>query len=70
MAAVRHELDRATKHYGKFNSPHEGYAVLLEEVEELWAEVMKKPGKRSQIEMFDEAKQIAAMAMRFMLDCC
>jgi hypothetical protein len=30
------ELSNACKHWPAFNSAHEGYAVLLEEVDELW----------------------------------
>jgi len=64
---VSSELLRATKKFGAFNSAHEGYAVLLEEVEELWEEIKKKP--RSQYKMKTESIQIAAMALRLILDC-
>ncbi|MCL4435792.1 MAG: hypothetical protein M1503_11530 [Thaumarchaeota archaeon] len=36
------EYHRAYNKFGDFSSLHEGYAVLLEEVEELWAEIKKK----------------------------
>ncbi len=61
---VRAELDRATKLHGGFNSPHEGYAVLLEEVDELWHEI--KHGK-SQQDFTDEATQVAAMAIKLIM---
>lgn len=64
LAAV--ELTRASEKFGAFASPHEGYAVLLEEVDELWAEVKKGDRKR----MKEEAVQVAAMALRFLVDCC
>ena len=64
---VSSELLRATRKFGKFNSAHEGYAVLLEEVEELWIEIKKK--KRSQHKMKKESIQVAAMALRMILDC-
>lgn len=67
---VANEYDRATSLYGKFNSAHEGYAVLLEEVEELWAEIKKSPKKRDPLKMKEEAVQVAAMALRFLNDCC
>lgn len=67
---VAAELDRATEAYGAFASPHEGYAVLLEEVHELWDEVRKRPGVRSRADMRREATQVAAMAVRFLRDCC
>lgn len=33
------ELSSSYEHFSAFNSPHEGYAVILEEVEELQDEV-------------------------------
>jgi archaellum component FlaC len=32
---VQEELEKATEKFKPFNSPHEGYAVILEEFEEL-----------------------------------
>lgn len=68
--AVWHELTDATLANDPMNSAHEGYAVLLEEVEELWDEIKKKPSKRSTEAMQEEATQVAAMAIRFMIDVC
>lgn len=62
------EYERAAAKFPKFNSAHEGYAVLLEEVDELWDEVKKNP--RNATAMRTEAIQVAAMAMRFLIDCC
>lgn len=57
------ELDRAkSKHTRNFSSTHEGYAVLAEEVDELWDEV-KKNGNQERLR--EEAIQVAAMAIRF-----
>lgn len=67
---VMAELFRARQTYPRFNSAHEGFAILLEEVDELWEEVRKKPSKRSKARLRAEAKQIAAMAIRFMKDVC
>lgn len=67
---VLNELDSATSRYDPFASAHEGWAILLEEVDELWDEVKLKPSLRSQERMADEAIQIAAMAMRFLEDIC
>lgn len=64
------EVMRASAKYPPFNSAHEGYAVLLEEVEELWDEVKKSPAKRSPEAMRTEAIQVAAMAVRFLIDVC
>ena len=61
------EYLRATSQFPQFTSPHEGYAVLLEEVDELWDEIKnnKKPG--AQERMRKEATQVAAMAMKFLM---
>lgn len=62
------ELSRATRKHGPMRGPHEGYAVILEELDELWDEV-----KRQQINWPDlrkEALQVAAMALRFVVDVC
>lgn len=61
------ELTTATQLNGKFNSTHEGYAVLLEEVDELWDGIK---GNLSQELLAAEAVQVAAMALRFLLDLC
>ena len=43
---------------------HEGYAVLAEEVDELWDEVKKKSSKRDKVNMLLECVQIATAARR------
>lgn len=67
---VFHELKAATGAFPAFNSAHEGYAVLAEEVDELWEEVRAKQGDRNLARMRKEAIQVAAMACRFVLDVC
>lgn len=64
LTAVQVEVARAREKHAPINSVHEGYAVLLEEVEEFWAEVMKKRSERDPKRMAEELVQIAAMAMR------
>lgn len=68
ISEVINELERATKNFPSMVSAHEGYAILKEEVDELWDEVKEQHGVRDQARMRDEAKQIAAMAIRFMRD--
>lgn len=66
---VVQELRRAREaHPKKFNSAHEGFAVLKEEVDELWEDVRDR--NRSIPSMRAEAVQIAAMAIRFIEDVC
>lgn len=64
--AVEEEFYRATSNFGAFNSPHEGYAVIKEELDELWDEIKKKDSDLDA--MRKEAIQVAAMAMRFVDD--
>ena len=61
---IRGELTRAEKWPG-FNSAHEGYAILAEEVDELWAHVKVNQKKRDLDAMRAEAIQVAAMAVKF-----
>lgn len=65
------EIDEEVgKAYNKFPRPqaslHEGYAVLKEEVDELWDAV--KDQKASPASIRKEAIQVAAMAIRFIKD--
>jgi len=69
LLEVRIEIDRGARKHGKFNSAHEGFAVLLEEVDELRSEVWKKIKLRDPRAMRAEARQVAAIAVRFMLEC-
>ncbi len=68
LLRVTEEFNRATENIPPFNSAHEGYAVLLEEVDELKAEVWKKDRERDRARMRKEAAQVAAMAMRFLVE--
>jgi len=65
---ILNEYTRATSRFGPFASAHEGYSVILEELDELWEEIKKN--KSDKKKMFEEACQVAAMAMRFMVDVC
>jgi len=69
------EACRAAKKFPSFNSSHEGYAIILEELDELWDEVKNPGGNTSPHyaeELMDrqrkEAIQVAAMAIRFVYD--
>lgn len=47
-----------------FNSSHEGYAVLLEELDEVWEEIKKSKNYTLSNEAKQELIQVAAVAMR------
>lgn len=61
------ELLRATLTYHNFASKHEGYAVIKEELDELWDSI--KNNDSSEV-LRGEAIQVGAMAARFILDLC
>lgn len=71
VADVIDEFNRATHKHPPFNSRHEAYAILIEEVDELWTEVKKNHSKNpeAKITQRKEAIQVAAMAFRFIYDC-
>ena len=60
------EIERARRKHGKMNSLHEGYAVLLEEVDEFWEHV--KHDNQDKAEILSELVQIGAMAQRIAED--
>lgn len=62
------ELARARFKHRDMASAHEGYAVILEELDELWDEIKAQTPDRSK--MRKEALQVAAMALRFVEDVC
>lgn len=65
---VSDEYHRAISNYPQFASAHEGLAVIWEEFEELRIEVFKNHKTRDYKLMQKEAMQVAAMAIRFIID--
>lgn len=71
LAFVRAELKRAQAKHKAFNSGHEGYAVIREELDELWDAVKTEKGYVAYSGAATlEAVQVAAMAVRFLVDLC
>lgn len=70
FSLVDRELIHAKSNFEHFRSPHEGYAIILEEVNELWKEIKDDLGYHHNDRMKDEAVQVAAMALRFLIDLC
>lgn len=68
LEAIRNEYLRAIEKFPPFNSAHEGYAVILEEMDELKEHVWMNAKKRDVAAMQKEAIQVAAMALRFATD--
>jgi len=66
---IYNECQRATEKFPPFNSGHEGYAVIYEEMDELWEEVKRYPHADKR-KLREEAVQVGAMALRFIVDIC
>lgn len=65
------EYEKAKSKYPPFHSYHEGYAVIKEELDELWDEIKKEKSTLGpNLKMEKEAIQVSAMAIRFLKDCC
>lgn len=68
---IQQEIKSSVKKYGHFNSAHEAYGVLKEEVDEFWSEVKTKEnltiGRTKSIikgRMISELIQICAISKR------
>jgi len=61
---VEAEYLRARSKFYMFNSAHEGYAVILEELDELWDSVKANDISHAK----KEAIQVMTMAMAFILE--
>ena len=71
MVLIREEMDRAEQKHHGFHSGHEGYAVIREELDELWDAIKAdKQYLRYSGATANEAVQVAAMALRFLVNLC
>ncbi len=61
---VAAELDRARRLHGPCRSLHEGYSVILEELDEFWDEVRKRRELRIPERCIAELVQVAAMCQK------
>lgn len=60
------ECRAASEKFSPFTSDHEGYAVILEELDEAWDAIKRDDHGDAAQEMV----QVGAMALRFLLDRC
>jgi len=65
---IKAEFAAAAAKHKPFNSLHEAYSVILEEVDEFWDEVKKQERHRNEANWRTELRQIAAMALRALVD--
>ena len=56
------EINFGVNKYGDYRSRHEAYAVILEEVDELWDALKSKD--RDLVHIYNEAIQVAATSYR------
>ena len=66
LIEVGAEVERAERLFPAMNSPHEGWAVIREELDELWEHVRANTGRGP--EARKEALQVAAMGLRYALN--
>lgn len=66
LALVADEYIAARRKHAAMHSPHEGYAVIAEELDELWDLVRADHAKGKMAR--DEAIQIAAMCLSYVLE--
>jgi hypothetical protein len=62
------KVERAERKHPPMHSPHEGWSVIWEELEELREHVRADTGRSA--EARKEALQIAAMGLRYALNLC
>lgn len=62
------ELSRAREKFPANNSAHEGYAMILEEMDELWTIVKQKQSERNYAELRKETIQVGAMVLAFLVE--
>lgn len=68
---IKEEYLRAVKKYGVIDDAHQGYALILEELDELWDKVKLRPNTIDRLNsMRIEAIQVGAMAIRFIINSC
>lgn len=65
LSEMGDEYERARKKFKKFNSRHEGYGVILEELDEAWNSI-KLNELNAKLE--PEIIQVGAMCLRFLID--
>ena len=73
LELVARELTRAQQKWPPFNTNHEGHSIIEEEFDELWDEIKaNRPDYHGYFDsaMQKEATQLAAMALRFLVDRC
>ncbi len=64
LKEIEDEVKRAEVHGKQFASLHEAYAVILEELDEVWDITRLKRKNRDKQQLREELIQVAAMAVK------
>jgi hypothetical protein len=67
---IEDEFLRASDLYPDLHSNHEAYAVIKEELDELWDEIKKCKGTKGNNLIRNELIQIGAMVVRYLDNLC
>lgn len=70
LDAILDELKSRKSSWPKYNSPHEGLAVIGQEFDDLKREVYIKPSRRDLEKMRESALNLAQAAIRFLTEVC
>jgi hypothetical protein len=70
LKQIEHEYLRASDLYPDLHSNHEAYAVIKEEIDELWDAIKKQKGIKGNKEIRAELIQVGAMVVRYLNNLC
>ena len=70
LKQIENEYLRASDLYSDLHSNHEGYAVIKEELDELWNEIKKSKETKGNKNIRKELVQIGAMVIRYLDNLC
>ena len=68
ISEVRDGVMAAARKHRPYASAHEAYAVILEELEEFWSEVIKKKEDRNSEVLLGELRDIASASVKAIVD--
>ena len=67
---IETEYKRANTLYPAFHSNHEAYAVILEELDEVWSEVKQSKDIKGNKKIRAELIQVAAICVKYIKNLC
>jgi NTP pyrophosphatase (non-canonical NTP hydrolase) len=70
LKQIEEEFFRASDLYPDLHSNHEAYAVIKEEVDELWDAIKESKGTRGNNQIRHELIQVGAMVVRYLNNLC